>query len=927
MSVLITWLRDRVRLTSWVTSWDGAVVGVVGLATLALVPLVVGPGHGLVPAERLQQAGLGLQLALLAVIVRASAMPDAAPAVRRAWRRMALAFALLMGGDLLWGALGSPDLSIADVPNTAFYPVALWAVLSFPTERPRSRLRFWLDSGVIVLGVGTLVWYFVLAPTIASADAGESRVAAFVNTGYPVWDVVLLFGACAALLREPSGGRRALAWIAAAMVAQAAADLLYDVASLADAFQPGGYLDVVWLLAYWGVAMGAVSHRRELAARRTATGDAAGSSGTPDASRLRAAAWRHGREMLPYGAVVVAYVTLVVATRHAAAGGGALDLLGALTGTAAVTALVILRQVQAMRENARLAREAGIRESEYRVSILVRHSSDALLVVCRDGLVRFSSPAAEALFGGREDALDGRALAGVVAEDTADAVASFLETVRTEGTGRVIWRLRDAAEDVERYVEVVGTDLIDEPTVGGVVLNVRDVTDRTTLQNQLAFLAFHDPLTGLVNRTRFRDRVAASLAAAAALPLDDAPTPAVLFVDLDDFKIVNDSMGHAAGDRLLKVVAERLLSATRGCDTVARLGGDEFGVLLGGVRVERDAEVVAQRIVDSLRAPIALDEGEVYMHASIGVALATRRAECDVDLLLRNADTAMYHAKGNGKSRFALFAGGMETSAPLLLAVQTDLHHAIDREELFLEYQPIVELGTGALVGVEALVRWQHPQRGRVNPLEFIPVAEQTGLIVPIGRWVLREACRTAAGWCGTGAVSSSGRPFYVSVNIASRQLADPSIVADVVEALDDADLEPRHLLLEITESVIVSDAPHVHATLDALKALGVRLAIDDFGTGYSSLAYLQQFPIDVLKIDRAFVAGLGRGESQSALARAVIALGEALSLDTIAEGVETPAQQHALHTLGCRLAQGYKFSRPVPASALDDMLLAASVG
>jgi diguanylate cyclase (GGDEF)-like protein/PAS domain S-box-containing protein len=457
--------------------------------------------------------------------------------------------------------------------------------------------------------------------------------------------VVLLFGACAALLREPlGGGRRALGWIAAAMVAQSAGDLLYDVGSLNDTFRAGSYIDLVWLLAYWGTAMGAVSHRRELAAGGRAAEAASGARG-----------WTLAREVLPYGAALVAYGTLVLATHRAVGGREALDLLGVIGGTTLVTALVVARQILATRENARLVRDAALRESEHRVSVLVRHSSDALLVVAHDGVVRFSSPAAERLFGMPEHELHGRPLVGVVHAAAADDVAAFLAAVRADGTARAIWRLDGDEGQGERYAEVVGTDLLSEPTVGGVVLNVRDVTERTTFANRLAYLAFHDSLTGLVNRTRFRDQVDEAIAAAELLPADDATRPAVLFIDLDDFKTVNDSLGHAAGDRLLKVVAERLRNATRGCDTVARLGGDEFGVLLAGVRAERQAEVAAERIVESLRAPVVLGDSEVRVLASVGVALAPAGGGEDVDTLLRQADTAMYGAKRSGKGRFAVF--------------------------------------------------------------------------------------------------------------------------------------------------------------------------------------------------------------------------------------------------------------------------------
>ncbi len=889
--------------------WDGAVVAALGVAALAMAPLLAGPWRGVVSVDLLQNLALLLQGCAVVVVLAISLRHDVDPAGARAWRRMAFAFATLMGADLLWAALGEPALSVADVPNTAFYPLALWSVLSLPTVRSTSRQRFWLDSSVVVLGVGTLVWYFVLAPTISeAARSHEALLTTVVNASYPVWDVVLLFGACAALWREPlHGGRRALLWVAAAMVVQGATDLAYDAASRADTFEAGTLLDVGWLLAYVAVAAAAVTYRRDGIARGG------------EALRPESTATHFMKELLPYGAVVVSYLTLIVAIRHVTHNNDHLDLLGALVGTGVVTALVSVRQMHAMRENARLTREHALRESEYRVSALVRHSSDALLVVAVEGEVRFSSPSALMLFA-TDDAggVQGRALVDVVADEARDDVGAFLAAVREAGSARAVWRLRPLANGAPRYAEVVGSDLLAEPAVGGIVLNVRDVTERTALESQLAYLAYHDALTGLVNRTRFHERVAAALAESAELPADDAPRPAVLFVDLDDFKLVNDSLGHAAGDRLLKLVADRMLSATRGCDTVARLGGDEFAVLLAGVQIDREAEVVATRIVAAMRAPFLVDGSEVYVPATIGIALAGFGGRGDVDELLRRADVAMYHAKRSGKGRFVVFSETMAGDAPRQLAIEADLHNALARGELFLEYQPIVGLRDGAVRGAEALLRWQHPERGRVSPLEFVPIAEQKGLIVPIGRWVLEEACRQAAAWC---AAADAPATFYVSVNVSSRQLAEVSLVDDVVRALEQSGLPASRLLLEITESAIVEDGSQIRDTFDALKALGLRLAVDDFGTGYSSLAYLQRFPIDVLKIDRAFVSTLGRAESQSSLARAVIGLGDALGLETIAEGVETKLQQEQLRALGCGLAQGFGFHRPLAATAFERLL------
>jgi diguanylate cyclase (GGDEF)-like protein/PAS domain S-box-containing protein len=446
--------------------------------------------------------------------------------------------------------------------------------------------------------------------------------------------------------------------------------------------------------------------------------------------------------------------------------------------------------------------------------------------------------------------------------------------------------------------------------VAGVAV-AEDVTQRRGLEAQLAHQAFHDPLTGLANRALFRNRVEQALAQAGRTTGDVA----VLFLDLDDFKSVNDSLGHAEGDQLLVQVAARLLNATRGSDTVARLGGDEFAVLLandgGG-----DAHVVANRILSSLTRPVAMGAREIAVGASIGIATA-RTAE-STEELLRNADLAMYQAKARGKGTYEEFAPRMYEAVRDRVSLGSDLHQALERREFRLVYQPVVDIETEAIVGVEALVRWHHPVRGVVSPSSFIPLAEESGMILPLGRWVLGEACRQAAAWRSLGL-----HELHVAVNISGRQLEHPQLVADVASALGDAGLPPAALLLEITEGVVMQDTEASLRRLHELKDIGVRLAIDDFGTGYSSLSYLQRFPVDVLKIDKSFVDGVASGGSPAALARTIIALGETLSLGTVAEGIESPEQGASLLALGCRTGQGYQYSRPLPADEVTALVRA----
>jgi diguanylate cyclase (GGDEF)-like protein len=397
----------------------------------------------------------------------------------------------------------------------------------------------------------------------------------------------------------------------------------------------------------------------------------------------------------------------------------------------------------------------------------------------------------------------------------------------------------------------------------------------------------------------------------------------VVFVDLDHFKLVNDSLGHAAGDRLLCAAATRLRAVLRPGDTVARLGGDEFVVLAESVVDERDAEGLAERIAAALAEPFDLSGEEVFVTASLGIALAegagAERAEADAHSLLRDADAAMYRAKEDGRARHEMFDAVMRAGAVRRLETVNDLHRALEREQFVLHFQPQIDLRTHDLVGVEALLRWVHPERGLVPPMEFIPIAEETGLINDLGRWVLRAACRQGREWLDRFPDHAG---LVMSVNLSGRQLSQSRLVAEVSAALTDFGFPPEQLVLEITESVLMNDTTAAIATLQALKDLGVRLAIDDFGTGYSSLTYLQRFPIDILKIDKSFIDGLGGSSvEESAVTRTIVALAKTLRLETVAEGVERSEHVRELQSLRCDLAQGYFFARPLDAGALTALM------
>jgi diguanylate cyclase (GGDEF)-like protein len=430
--------------------------------------------------------------------------------------------------------------------------------------------------------------------------------------------------------------------------------------------------------------------------------------------------------------------------------------------------------------------------------------------------------------------------------------------------------------------------------------------------SQAIHQAFHDSLTDLPNRELF----AAKLDAALMLAEQTGMRVAVLFLDLDGFKTVNDSLGHNAGDDVLRAVGSRLRGSIKEGDVAARFGGDEFAVLLE-FRPNRAATPteVAARILTALSAPFRVAGQEVSLTASIGVASACEPGED----LLRNADLAMYHAKGSGKNRHEVFEQSMHTALVRRLELEDELQRAVERDELVLHYQPIVGLRTGKLVGVEALLRWRHPERGLLPPGEFIPLAEESRLIVPIGRWVLAAACRQAAAWQALHPALAMG------VNLSSVQISQTALPTEVAALLDQTGLDPRSLILEITETVLMQEVDSTVGRLRELKEIGVQLAVDDFGTGYSSLQYLRGFPIDILKIAKSFIDGVAGASDESALARAIIELGDSFQLRVVAEGIERAEQLDRLLGLGCELGQGYYFARPMEAAAIERLLAARS--
>ncbi len=572
-------------------------------------------------------------------------------------------------------------------------------------------------------------------------------------------------------------------------------------------------------------------------------------------------------------------------------------------------------QAQLALERETLTETFHARQSEARFQTLVQNASDVILVARPDATITYQTPSATRTLGYAPGSLEGQRITRLLhPEDVEQALAVYTGVAFRAGVSVTTqWRIRHS-DGSWRHVEVVANNLLSDPTVEGIVLTMRDVSERKALEDELKHQAFHDSLSGLANRALFLDRLEHALARAAR----SQSLLAVLFLDLDDFKLVNDSFGHAAGDDLLVAVAGRLTKSLRVGDTAARFGGDEFAVLLEEVAGFEEANQVAERIITELRVPLTVEDHQVQVHASIGIAVSPAGAEGPAELL-QAADVAMYSAKSRGKGRYEVYQPALQQAVLERLERTADLQRAVDRQEFVVHYQPIVTLdGNATINGVEALVRWRHPERGLLLPKEFIPLAEDTGLIIPLGRWVLLEACQQARQWQLNHKLSDA---FHVSVNISARHFAHDGLVEDVSNALKAGGLDPGSLVLEITESVLVQDADSVIARMLELKLLGVSFAIDDFGTGYSSLSYLKRFPIDILKVDKSFVDDVGESEDSGALAEAIVQLGNTLNLQTVGEGIEQVRQVEGLRSLGCQFGQGFYFAKPLRAEQIDELL------
>ena len=815
-------------------------------------------------------------------------------AARRTWKFLAAAIVVYNTGNVIDAFLRIADLtpfpSLADLFYLGFFPILFTGFMA--TLRASSLRVSWsrllLDSLILVLGFGTFFWFFVISP---AAAASEEELARFVlSQVYIALDCLMLM-AIGVLLMNSSHcplRRLTLALLTGGFGLMFLGDIVWATSVVENTYLSGAnFSDVLYLACYAGLAGAAQVQIRD--------------KSRPE--RLKSTAGGVLTQVIAYSGLGLSFFVLVYFAAEEAR-----SPITVMTVSIFVLAILVMaRQSVILRDDAKERQRKAVDLVEARFASLIRNASDVIMIVDAQGRIEYASPAVQRTFGLWQDDLVGRRLVEIWREADGDRISAFIaEVTATHGTSIGPVEVPVGTKTRRFILECVGSNLLDDPAVKGLALNLRDVTERKALEDQLRQLAFHDPLTLLANRSLFRNRVEHAL----ALSRRTQERLAVLMIDLDNFKNVNDSLGHDVGDRLLQTAAQRLVKCTRAADTVARLGGDEFAVLLEGVTTVEQAERIAASVTEAFRVPIPIDGNDMLVTASVGVAFSD--VGDDTENVLRNADIAMYNAKAAGKGRHVVFHSHMQEQLRERLRLEDDLNQAFAKSEFFLEFQPIIDLKTTELLGVEALVRWQHPVNGRLLPGQFIPMAEETGQIIALGRWVLEDACRQVCEWRKNMA---AGEGLRVAVNISGRHLQQGDLLGDVRHALDVSGLEPESLLIELTESTMMNNSEANLVKLRELKSLGVRLAIDDFGTGYSSLSYLHRFPIDILKIDRSFVSRLTESSEGPKLARAVVMLGETLGLETVAEGVEVDDQVAQLLQLGCVAAQGFLFSH---ATSLD---------
>ena len=842
-----------------------------------------------------------------------------------AWRFLAAACASWAVGDLAWTTYeillrrDTPFPSLSDAGYLGMLPLMLIGlILLAPSDRALLGARTALDGLSVVVAAASIVWIVALRGIYAASDTTYLEKA--IGGAYPLGDLVIFFGMFVTLHRQRSPQATVvLATFSAGLALFMLSDIGFAYASLNDTYVNGGAVDFGWPFGFLLMGYAATLHVAWRPNYRL------------DETLRTSVAWQ---QAMPLCLIALMFVELELSYRS-----GQADLpLVVMTG--AVLAAVVLRQALVLRDNAALNAElanagelleARVRDrtqelrralderlvadaARDRLTFILEATSDFVATADMSGRLLYLNRSAREFLGytADQDVSDRRLVDWYPRSATITIESEGLPTALKEGvwSGETPIVSASGQEVPSSQVIVVHQDTAGRPQFISAI--ARDISQRKELEDQLRHQAFHDPLTGLANRSRFTDRLEHALQRAER----SAGTVAVLFMDVDQFKSINDSFGHSAGDRVLTGVAGRISSCLRRADTAARFGGDEFAVLLESPLEPGEANSVALRIIETLRPPFGIDGREISARVSIGVNVCTTATSADD--ALREADVAMYVAKTNGRNRVEIYDESMHVSVAERLELLGDLQLAVERGDFVVQYQPTIELKSGRVSGFEALVRWEHPKRGIIAPLQFIPLAEESGMIIPVGRLVLREACAQTVLW---NRQRADGKPLIIAVNVSGRQLQQEGFVEDVASVLSETGLDPAWLVLEVTESVMMINVDSMVSVLNDLKALGLRLAIDDFGTGYSSLSYLERFPFDILKIDKSFVDAIDDPDREKDLTSAIVRIAKMLRLEIVAEGVERSEQLDRLLTLECDVGQGYLFDRPLSVEQVNDLL------